>query len=65
MNMVVGHAMVNELCKLVDSMLNETLNQPYLSCTLLCTTSENQIYNFSYVFIWFSIIHHYLCQCQI
>jgi hypothetical protein len=20
---------------------------------------------FFYVFIWFSIIHHYLCQCQI
>jgi len=39
MNMVIGHAM-NELWKLVDSMLNETLTQPNLSCT----TSDDQIY---------------------
>jgi hypothetical protein len=35
-----------------------------LSFALLRTTSDDKFY-FSYVFIRFSIIHHYLCQCQI
>jgi hypothetical protein len=37
-----------------------------LSSTLLHTTSVNRSFYFIfYVFIWFSIIHHYFCQCQI
>jgi hypothetical protein len=38
----------------------------YLSSTLLHTTSADQfLFLFSYDFLWFSIIHHYFCQCQI
>jgi hypothetical protein len=37
-----------------------------LSSAFLWTTSDNQLYFYLFLFfIWFSIIHHYLCQCQI
>jgi hypothetical protein len=37
-----------------------------LGSVLLCTISDDQIfYKISYVFVLFSIIHQYLCQCQI
>jgi hypothetical protein len=40
----------------------------HLDSTLLCTINDNQLFLFpffSYVLIWFSIVHHYSCQCQI
>jgi hypothetical protein len=36
-----------------------------LSIMLMHTIMENQFFYFSYVFVWSSIIHNYLCQCQI
>ncbi len=36
-----------------------------LNSKLLCTTSDKStIFIFSYVFIWFSIIHYYSCQVK-
>jgi hypothetical protein len=39
----------------------------YLSSMPLCITNNKSIIIiiFPYVFIWFSIIHRYLCQCQV
>jgi hypothetical protein len=37
-----------------------------LSSVLLCAASDYQLFfSFNNVFMWVSIIHHYLCQCQI
>jgi hypothetical protein len=35
-----------------------------LGSTLLCTTNDDQLF-FFLMFSYFSISHHYLCQCQI
>jgi hypothetical protein len=32
-----------------------------LSFAMLCTIGDNKLFFFFNVFIWFSIIHHYLC----
>jgi hypothetical protein len=38
----------------------------HLSSALLRATSDYQLFfSFNNVFMWVSIIHHYLCQCQI
>jgi hypothetical protein len=37
-----------------------------LGFMFLCTTNDNQLFfSFLYVPMWFSIVHHYLRQCQI
>jgi len=42
---------------------NDLVNLSNLGSTLLWITSDNQL--FFYKKVWFPIIHHYLCQCQI
>jgi hypothetical protein len=53
---------------LVEKKLPNCLRKKnYLDSVLLLlrTPSDNHFFFSPYVFIWFSIFHHYLCQCQI